>query len=177
MSVGVVFLHLVPSTLLSHVEWTLSGITGDPTRIQWVQNDSRIPSFRGVSSFLGPEGSAAIVASAFMNLKQLCFEVIQQPSADAAGARWCFTPGLGMFHCATDEAGNLVVNENQLRLAVERAGSNALKLQAEIRKLLGQAWDDELEPFRELVGGTESNHGVVSAEAERVGYGQNIRPV
>jgi hypothetical protein len=82
-----------------------------------------------------------------------------------------------MFSCSTDEAGNLVINENQLRHSMERAGSNALKLQAELRRLLGQAWDDELENYRELIGGAESNHGVVTAEAERVSYGQNIRPL
>ncbi|CAB4637102.1 unannotated protein [freshwater metagenome] len=111
-----------------------------------------------------------------MNLKQLTFEVIEHPGSQFSGARWSFTPSLGMFHSPTDDAGNLVVNENQLRFAMEKAGSNALKLQAEIRKLLGQAWDDELEPFRELVGGAEGNHGIMSAEAERVAYSQNIRP-
>lgn len=82
-----------------------------------------------------------------------------------------------MFSCATDEAGNLVVNENQIRHSMEKAGSNVLKLQAELRKLLGQAWDDELENYRELIGGAESNYGVVTAEAERVSYSQNIRPL
>jgi hypothetical protein len=64
-----------------------------------------------------------------------------------------------------------------LRLAMERSGSNALRIQAELRRLLGQVWDDELEPLRELIGGAEGNHGVVSAEAERVAYGQNLRPL
>jgi hypothetical protein len=177
MSEGLVFIHLAPSALLAHVEWTISGISGNPTKINWIQNDSTTPSFRGICQFTGLGDSAETLASAFMNLKQLTFEVIRHAGTDGIGARWSFSPGLGMFHCATDEAGNLVVNENQLRLAMERAGSNALKLQAEIRKLLGQAWDDELEPFRELVGGTEGNHGVVSAEAERIAYSQNVRPL
>lgn len=177
MSEGLVFLHLAPSALLSHVEWTISGISGNPTKINWVQNDSPLPTSRGVCTFSGPANSAETLASAFMNLKQLSFEILQHPGISAAGARWSFTPSLGIFHCATDGVGNLVVNENQLRIAMERAGSNAMKLQSEIRKLLGQAWDDELEPFRELVGGAEGDHGVVSAEAERVTYGQNIRPL
>jgi hypothetical protein len=177
MSEGLVFLHLAPSALLTHVEWTISGISGNPTKINWVKNETSVPSFRGVCSFSGPADSAETLASAFMNLKQLSFEIIRHAGPDSTGARWSFTPGLGMFHCATDEAGNIVVNENQLRLAMEKAGPNALKLQAEIRRLLGQAWDDELEPYRELVGGAESNNGVVSAEAERVAYSQNIRPL
>jgi hypothetical protein len=177
MSEGLVFIHLAPSALLNHVEWTISGISGNPTKINWIPNESTIPSFRGVCKVSGSADWAETLASAFMNLKQLSFEVIRHAGAEGIGARWSFTPGLGMFHCATDQLGNLVVNENQLRLAMERAGSNALKLQAEIRKLLGQAWDDELEPFRELVGGTEGNHGVVPAEAERITYSQNVRPL
>ncbi len=177
MSEGLVFVHRAPNALLAHVEWTISGISGDHKKIVWVHNELDPSSFRGVCSFSGPADAAETLASAFMNLKQLSFEVVRYPSPESAGARWCFTPALGIFHCSTDEAGNLVVNENRIRLALEHAGSNALKLQAEIRKLLGQALDDELEPFRELVGGTESNNGVVSAEAERVTYGQNVRPI
>ena len=175
MSEGLVLIHRAPSSLLTHVEWTISGISGNPSKINWIKDESSDSIFRGsvVVDFGLKDG--ATLASAFMNLKQLSFEVIHQ--CVLSGARWSFTPSLGMFHCATDQAGNLVVGENQLRASIEKAGSNILKLQAELRKLLGQAWDDELEPYRELIGGAESNHGIVSAEAERVSYGQNIRPL
>ena len=175
MSEGLVLVHRAPSSLLTHVEWTISGITGNPTKINWSKDDSINSGFRGSVVIDCSLNDCATLASAFMNLKQLSFEVIHQ--SELSGARWSFTPSLGMFHCASDEAGNLVVGENQLRASIEKAGSNILKLQAELRKLLGQAWDDELEPYRELIGGTESNHGIVSAEAERVSYGQNIRPL
>ena len=175
MSEGLVLIHLAPSALLTHVEWTISGISGNPTRINWVKDDSSQNSFRGSVAVDCSLGEAATLSSAFMNLKQISFEVIHQ--SETSGARWSFTPSLGMFHCATDAAGNLVVNENQLRASIERAGSNTLRLQAELRKLLGQAWDDELEPYRELIGGTESNHGVVSTEAEGISYSQNVRPL
>ena len=175
MSEGLVLIHRAPVALLNHVEWTISGITGNPTKISWSKKDSSDSIFRGSFAIDGTLNDCATLASAFMNLKQLSFEVIHQSAL--SGARWSFTPSLGMFHCATDEAGNLVVGENQLRASIEKAGSNILRLQAELRRLLGQAWDDELEPYRELIGGAESNHGVVSAEAERVSYGQNIRPL
>ena len=175
MSEGMVLIHRAPSSLLTHVEWTISGISDNPTKINWIKDESPDSVFRGSVALDCGLNDGATLASAFMNLKQLSFEVIHQSAL--AGARWSFTPSLGMFHCATDEAGNLVVGENQLRASIEKAGSNILKLQAELRKLLGQAWDDELEPYRELIGGAESNHGIVSAEAERVSYGQNIRPL
>ncbi len=175
MSEGLVLIHRAPSALLTHVEWTISGITGNPIKINWIKEDSTVSIFHGSVAIDATLNDCATLASAFMNLKQLSFEVIHQ--SELSGARWSFTPSLGMFHCATDEAGNLVVGENQLRSSMEKAGSNTLKLQAELRKLLGQGWDDELEPYRELIGGAEGNHGVVSTEAERVSYGQNIRPL
>jgi hypothetical protein len=177
MSEGIVLLHEVPSALATHVEWTISGISGNPTKIQWQKIQESSTSFRGLASYSGEAEAGSTLAAAFMNLKQITFEVIEQPAARSSGQRWCFTPSLGMFHAQTDEAGNIVINENQLRSAMERAGSNALKLQAELRKLLGQAWDDELEPKRELIGGTEGNYGIMSAEAERIAYSQNVRPL
>jgi hypothetical protein len=177
MSEGIVLLHEVPSSLLTHVEWTISGITGEPTKINWTQNSTPSITHRGQVSFLGNQEAAATIASAFMNLKQLTFEVIEHNGPTANGARWSFTPALGMFHAQTDEAGNIVVTENQLRQAMENAGPNVLKLQAELRKLVGQIWDDELEPLRELIGGAEGDYGVVSAKAERVAYSQNVRPL
>jgi hypothetical protein len=175
MSEGLVLMHLAPSTLLAHVEWTISGISGNPTRLNWIRNDSAQNSFRASAAVACNLEEAATLSSALMNLKQLSFEVIHQ--SENSGTRWSFTPSLGIFHCSTDAAGNLVVNENQLRASIEKAGSNILRLQSELRKLLGQAWDDELEPFRELIGGTESHHGVMSAEAEGISYGQNVRPL
>jgi hypothetical protein len=175
MSDGLVLIHCAPSALLTHVEWTISGISGNPTKLTWIADQSCPSSFRSSATFGCSQESAATLASAFMNLKQLTFEVTYQGAH--SGVRWSFTPSLGMFSCATDEVGNLVVNENQIRSSMEKAGANLLKLQAEFRRLLGQAWDDELEPFRELVGGSEGNHGVMSAEAERISYSQNIRPL
>ena len=175
MSECSVLMHLAPSALRSHVEWTISGVAGNPTKLTWITDQSNSTHFRSFATFACSQESAATLASAFMNLKQLTFEVIFHQAH--SGARWSFTPSLGMFSCATDEVGNLVVNENQIRSSMEKAGANPLKLQAELRRLLGQAWDDELEPFRELIGGAEGNHGVVTAEAERVGYSQNIRPL
>jgi hypothetical protein len=133
--------------------------------------------YRALALWEAQAGAGAVLATSFMNLKQLSFEVIQQDSTDVAGYRWSYTPNLGMFSSATDEAGNILVSENQLRFIVDRCGSNGMKLQAELRKVLGQAFDDELESYRELFDGSESNNSVVTAEAERVSYSQNVRPL
>ena len=48
----------------------------------------------------------------------------------------------------TDSAGNVVIPEDRVRYAMEIAGFDANELHRELRRALGQAWDDELEPFR-----------------------------
>lgn len=151
MSKGLVFIHQSPSSLLAHIEWTISGVCGAPKVIGWQALPEPMRGYRGIAPWEGPDGTGADLATAFMNLKQLSFEVIEQDSIDSQGYRWCFTPTLGMFSSATDEAGNILVSENQLRSIIDNCGSNGLKLQAELRKVLGQAFDDELESFRELL--------------------------
>jgi hypothetical protein len=177
MSKGLVFIHQAPKALLSHVEWTISGICGLPISMSWHALPEPKQGYRALASWEGPEGSGAVLATSFMSLKQLTFEVIQQDSLAEPGYRWSYTPNLGMFSSATDAAGNILVSENQLRFIVDSCGSNGLKLQAELRRVLGQAFDDELESYRELFDGSESNNSVVTAESERVGYGKNVRPL
>jgi hypothetical protein len=177
MSKGLVFIHQAPSALLAHIEWTISGVCSAPITISWQALPTPMNGYRSLVSWEGPEGSGAVLATSFMNLKQISFEVIHQDSIDVSGYRWSYTPTLGMFSSATDEAGNVLVNENQLRFIVDSCGSNGLKLQAELRKVLGQAFDDELESYRELFNGSESNNSIVTPEAERVGNSQNFRPL
>lgn len=177
MSIGLVFIHHAPVSLLAHIEWTISGICGAPIIISWHALPAPERGYRALAHWEGPEGSGAVLAASFMNLKQIIFEVTQQDSLDISGYRWCYTPTLGMFSSATDESGNILVSENQLRFIVDSCGSNGLKLQAELRKVLGQAFDDELESYRELVDGSESNNSVVATESERVSYGKNVRPL
>ena len=177
MSSGLVLIHKAPGSLLRHIEWTISGVTQEPVSLGWIANSDNPTTFRSGCNFQGQLDSGATLASAFMNLKQITFEIIQESEEGILGSRWSFTPNLGMFRGSIDEAGNLMVSENQLRYAMELAGSNALKLQAELRKLLGQVFDDELEGYRELIGGTESNYGVVTSEAEGIAYRQNVRPL
>jgi len=177
MSKGLVFIHQAPSALLTHIEWTISGVCGAPITISWQVLPEAAKGYRALAHWEGPEGSGAVLATSFMNLKQLTFEIIQQDSPEVSGYRWSYTPTLGMFSSATDEAGNILASENQLRFIVDNCGSNGLKLQAELRKVLGQAFDDELESYRELFDGSESNNSVVTAEPERIGYSKNVRPV
>ena len=66
----------------------------------------------------------------------------------SAGGRWSATPGLGIFYAQTDLMGNVVVPENRIRAAIDQAGGDAHEMRRLLNLALGQAWDDELEPFR-----------------------------
>jgi hypothetical protein len=96
----------------------------------------------------GPRGSGAALASALRGWEHLRFEVTEDAGLGTDGGRWMHTPDLGIFFAQTDTAGNTVVPEDRIRYAIEMAGSNTLELHRELRLALGQAWDDELEPFR-----------------------------
>lgn len=178
MATGLVYLHKVPKALISHVEWTIAGVCGTAVSISW-HPDLEESGSMAVVSWSGDIQAGAVLASAFMNLKTITFEVTQDSINGEVGHRWSFLPELGMFQSAVDAAGNILVSENQIRSALLRAGENSLRIQAEIRKLLGQAWDDELEIYREraLAIGSEGNYGVVSSEAERIAYRQHVRPL
>lgn len=47
MSEGLVLIHRAPSSLLTHVEWTISGISGNPSKINWIKGESSDSIFRG----------------------------------------------------------------------------------------------------------------------------------
>ena len=64
------------------------------------------------------------------------------------GARYSFTPDLGVYHAVTGLHGDVMVPEDRLKAAVVKAAIGNLPLPAEIDKLLGKPWDDALEPFR-----------------------------
>ena len=137
---GMVFIHSAPRALLPHLEWTMGRILGGPISPRWVPID--VAQFRSEFHWQGDEFTGADLTSELMGWKSLRFEVTTDRY------RWSFTPRLGLFHSETDEAGNLLVNEFRMKLALETAGSNSLELQRQMRMLIGQPWDEELEIFR-----------------------------
>ena len=173
---GLVYIHSAPQALLAHIEWTISGITGNPQKLNWVKAVAAENQFQTVCFWHGKLADGAILASAFMNLKQIRFEITQSSSELGEGYRWSFTPTLGMFSSMTDSAGNILISENQLRTAMESAGSNALTLNRELRKLLGQAFDDELEESRgaALAIAPEGDNSIMPTEAKRVANSQEV---
>jgi hypothetical protein len=62
--------------------------------------------------------------------------------------RYCYTPNLGIYSATTSANGDILVPENKLRAALALGASGASVLERELDRLLGSAWDNELEPFR-----------------------------
>lgn len=93
-------------------------------------------------------GTASKLASALRGWQMVRFEVTAEPCSTAEGERYSATPDLGIFHAVTGIHGDILIPEDRLRAALARSAQGETELEAEIAKLLGKPWDDELEPFR-----------------------------
>jgi len=144
---GVLFVHSAPRALCPHVEWAAGGVLGARVAMDWTEQPAAPGMFRAELSWQGVQGTGARLTSALRGWAHLRYEVTEEPSHGADGARWSHTPDLGIFHAVTDVHGNVLVPEDRVRAALEHVGDPA-RLRRELELALGQAWDDELEPFR-----------------------------
>jgi Protein of unknown function (DUF3145) len=145
---GVVYIHSATSALCPHVEWALAGVLGRRVSLDWTSQPAEPAAWRAELSWSGEPGTSAQLASALRGWLHLRFEVTEEPSAGHDGARYSYTPELGVFHAMTGIHGDLLVPEDRLRAAVVAAASGGRDLADEVDQLLGKAWDDELETFR-----------------------------
>ena len=67
--------------------------------------------------------------------------------------RYCYTPELGTFTATISANGDIMIPENRLRGAMSMSSVKGSGLEAELTRLLGTAWDHELEPFRRAADG------------------------
>ena len=148
---GVLYVHSSPRALCPHVEWAAGRAIGHAVTFPWTEQPVLRGSQRADFYWEGAAGTGAAIASALLGWEHLRFEVTEDAVDGGDGGRWLHTPDLGIFHAQTDSAGNVVVTEDRIRRALD--GSVGLvELQRELRLALGQAWDDELEPFRHAIG-------------------------
>ncbi|NQX13579.1 DUF3145 domain-containing protein [Microbacteriaceae bacterium VKM Ac-2855] len=145
---GVLFVHSAPRALCPHLEWAAGRALGRAVNFDWIEQPVLRGSQRAEFTWEGPVGTGAMIASALRGWEQLRYEVTEDPALGVDGGRWMHTPELGVFYAQTDSVGNTVVPENRIRDAIESAGADAIALHRELRLALGQAWEDELEPFR-----------------------------
>lgn len=145
---GVLFVHAAPSAMCPHVEWAVAGVLGTPVDLTWTPQPARTGAYRAEYSWSGTAGTGAAMASALRGWAQLLFEVTEDPTPTSEGARFSFTPELGIFSAVTGLHGDLMIPEDRLKAAVVKAALGELSLLEEIDKLLGKEWDDALEAFR-----------------------------
>jgi hypothetical protein len=126
----------------------VAGVLGVRVQLDWIRQPASPRTWRSEFSWKGAEGTASKLASALRGWDLLRFEVTAEPCATAEGERYSSTPELGIFHAVTGMHGDILVPEDRLRAALARSVRGETELEAEIAKLLGKPWDDELESFR-----------------------------
>ena len=145
---GVVYVHSATSALCPHVEWALAGVLGMRVSLGWTAQPAEPGTWRAELSWTGEPGTSSALASALRGWLHLRYEVTEEPTVGFEGARYSYTPEHGVFHAIIGVHGDLMVPEDRLRAAMVRATAKATPIEDELDKLLGKAWDDELETFR-----------------------------
>ena len=152
---GVLYIHSAPSALCPHIEWAVGGAFGMPVRLTWTAQPIERAAYRSEDAWTGPVGTAARLASALKGWQKVRFEVTEDATSTSEGERYSYTPGLGVFHAVTGLHGDILVPEDRIKQAVAAAAVGGLDLPSALGRLLGQPWDDELEPFRHAGDGAE----------------------
>ena len=114
----------------------------------WVSQAAAPGSLRAELTWKGHPGMGGAITSALAGWNRLRFEVTEEASPGCDAVRHCYTPNLGLFSATTSANGDILIPENKLRAAMALGANAAALLDKELEKLLGTAWDNELEPFR-----------------------------
>jgi Protein of unknown function (DUF3145) len=150
---GVLQVHSAPPALCSHIEWAVAGTVGASVSMPWVSQPAAPGSVRAEVTWQGRPGMAGAITSALAGWNRLRFEVTEEASPGCDGVRYSYTPNLGIFSAVTSANGDILVPENRLRAALTIAATGTTVLGTELERLLGTAWDNELEPFRRASDG------------------------
>lgn len=150
---GVVFIHSTSNALCPHIAWAMESVLGQRVGLEWVRQPLSARMLRTELAWEGEAGTGGLLASALRGWDNLRYEVTEEPSPGNDGSRWSHTPSLGIHHAWTSVSGDAVINEDRLRAAISESHGDPAALSRELDRLLGAAWDDELEPFRRAAEG------------------------
>ncbi len=146
MSAGVLYVHSCPPVLCPHVEWAVAAELGTRARMEWSDQPAAPGQLRAEINWRGRPGTAGRLAAALRGWTLLRYEVTEEPSAGVDGERYAVTPTLGVFRASMSVNGDLLIGEDRLRTLL--ATATGPQLAQGLDRLLGSAWDDELEPYR-----------------------------
>jgi hypothetical protein len=145
---GVLQVHSAPPALCPHIEWAVAGTLGMPVSMPWVSQPAAPGFLRAELTWRGKPGTAGAITSALSGWNRLRFEVTEEAYEGCDAVRHCYTPNLGIFSAVTSANGDILVPEGRLRTVMAMSAAGTSVLEKELEKLLGTAWDNELEPFR-----------------------------
>ena len=134
---GVLYVHSAPSALCPHIEWAVGGVFGAPVRLDWIPQPVERASYRSEYTWIGPAGTGARLASALKGWQKVRFEVTEEPTTVTEGARYSYTPTLGVFHAVTGLHGDIMVPEDRIRHAMALAALGGGDLTGALDDLLG----------------------------------------
>jgi hypothetical protein len=131
----------------AHIEWAVARVLGVPVRMQWSSQPVDGSTLRSECQWTGKVGTAGELASALKAWSMIRFEVTEDASEGVDGERIAYLPGRGIHRSTMSANGDLLVSEDRLRTLLANA-STGEALAHGLEKLLGAAWDAELEPYR-----------------------------
>jgi hypothetical protein len=150
---GVLFVHSCPPAVRPHVEWAIASVLGVPVRLDWIDQPIAPGCVRAQSGWRGPAGTAGRLAAALRGWPLVRAEITEEPSDGCDGERYSMTPDLGVFRATMSANGDVLVQEDRLRAAM-RDLPDLPTMQHALDRLLGTAWDEELEVYRRSGDGT-----------------------
>ena len=145
---GIVWIHSASAALCPHIEWAMSAALDTVIRLDWTRQPAEPGTSRAEYAWTGVPGTGAKIASALRGCVRVRFEVTQDASATSEGARWSYTPRLGVHTAVIGVHGDVLVTEHRLAAAVTADVLGLRPLADAVDDLLGRPWDAELEPFR-----------------------------
>jgi len=130
-----------------HVEWAIARVLTAPVNLHWTTQPVDPGARRSECSWTGRAGTGAELAAALRQWPMIRFEVTEEPSPGVDGERFMHVPGRGLFHGIMGASGDIQIGEDRLRSIMASARAPEALSHA-LEKVLGAAWDAELEPYR-----------------------------
>jgi hypothetical protein len=115
--------------------------------MEWTAQPADHNALRSECQWSGHVGTAGELASALKAWSMIRFEVTEEATPGVDGERIAYVPGRGIHRSTMSANGDVLVCESRLRGLLATATAPEA-LAHGLEKLLGTAWDMELEPYR-----------------------------
>ena len=145
---GTLLVHTCTRSMTGPLEWILSEVFGQSVSLQWSPQPIAPTAMRADVEWVLTPGTAAALASRLMKIPGIRFEITEFTHGAGCDQRFSFTPDLGLYRADIDINGDITLNEQRIRSAMDRHADSPGELRRALNSMLGAQWDAELEPFR-----------------------------